>query len=928
MRRNLTIFLAALCAITLGFFVRGRAQGQGGRVASRITTAIDESRLAVLRGNTYPLARGAFDRGPAANSLQMDQMLLVLQRSPAQQAALDRLLAAQQDKASATYHQWLSPDEFGQQFGVSDADIQKVTMWLESHGFVVNSVSRGRTAINFSGNAQQVRSAFHTTIHDYFVNDRDHLSNATDPAIPVALAPVVAGVRSLNDFFPKPKYRVSTGQGMKASIHPHLTLTDAKGNTLFGVGPTDFATIYGITPLWNASTPIDGTGVTIAIVSASDINTTDADQFRALFGLPAIKFTKVIPKGASDPGVVSSSANGGPDGDEDETEAIFDVEWSGAVAPNANIDLVAAKDSATSAGIDLSAQYIVDQDLAPILSESYGNCELGLGSAGNAFYNNLWSQAAAEGITVSIATGDNGSDGCDFAPSGNTTGAAAGVYGLGVNGIASTPYDVAVGGTDFNNHTAPNAFWNSSNAPGTLASAKSYVPETSWNDSCTNPLIYAAFGQSSAAAACNTGGVQTGGNSQGFYFVAPVGGSGGVSNCTTANTTTTSNCSGGHAKPSWQTGPGVPADGKRDIPDVSFFAEGGADSYGLEQAINATVPGSFYFACEQDAQGSGGKSAACGTSGAFLLGGGTSISAQVFAGVMALVDQKTASPQGNINPSFYSLAASQSGLNCNSSSTTTAPDAACIFHDVTSGTNAMPCTASSSHDGTSDCDTSGGGTIGILTGYDTAPGYDLATGLGSMNVANFVAGMPYLSMSASPATVTVPAAGQSGSTTLTFAANNGFSATINNLSCSNLPAGATCSFTQNGSAVSSLSFNSTTTSANVTLTVNTTTGSIAPPATFGGPIRRIPPVVIMVAVCLILAICWFLAGRDLRRFAPAFAVLGFVLLLGMAGCGGAVPGNGGGNGTGTPAGSSTATITATNAATSAVMSFNFTLSVQ
>ncbi|HKQ86346.1 MAG TPA: S53 family peptidase [Candidatus Acidoferrales bacterium] len=927
MRRNLTIFLAALCAVTLGLLVRGQAQGQAGRVPSRITTAIDESRLAVLRGNTHPLARSAFDRGPAANSLQMDEMLLVLQRSPAQQAALDRLLAAQQDRTSPSYHQWLSPDEFGQQFGASDADIQKITAWLESHGFVVNSASHGRTVINFSGNAQQVRSAFHTTIHDYFVNDRDHLSNATDPAIPAALVPVVAGVRSLNDFFPKPKYRASAAHGMTASIHPHLTLTDAKGNTLFGVGPTDFATIYGITPLWNASTPIDGTGVTIAIVSASDINTTDADQFRALFGLPAIKFAKVIPQGSTDPGVVASSANGGPDGDEDETEAIFDVEWSGAVAKNANIDLVASKDSATSAGIDLSAQYIVDQDLAPILSESYGNCELGLGSAGNAFYNNLWSQAAAEGITVSIATGDNGSDGCDFAPSGNTTGAAAGVYGLGVNGIASTPYDVAVGGTDFNNHTSPNAFWNSSNASGTLASAKSYVPETTWNDSCTNPLIYTTFGQSSAAAACNTGSVQTDGNTQGFYFVAPVGGSGGVSNCTTANTTTTSNCSGGYAKPSWQTGPGVPADGKRDIPDVSFFAEGAADSYGLEQAINAIVPGSFYFACEQDAQGSGGKSAACSTNGAFLLAGGTSISAQVFAGVMALVDQKTASPQGNINPSFYSLAASQSGLNCNSSSTTTLPDAACIFHDVTSGTIAMPCTASSSHDGTNDCDTSGGGTIGILTGYNAASGYDLATGLGSMNVANFVASMPYLSLSASPATVTVPAAGQSGGTTLTFVANNGFTATINNLSCSNLPAGATCSFTQNGSAVSSLSFNNATTSANVTLTVNTTAGSIAPVAKFVGPMRHMPPAVLVLAGCLILAIFWFRACRNLRRFTPAFGVLGFVLLLGMAGCGGAVPGSGA-NGTGTPSGSSTATITATNAASNAVMSFNFSLSIQ
>jgi subtilase family serine protease len=928
MRRNLTIFASTLCLIALALFARGRTQAQSSRVPSRIIAPIDESKLAVLRGNTHPLTRAAFDRGPAADSLQMDQMLLVLQRSAAQQAALDHLLAAQQDKSSSSYHQWLSPDEFGQQFGVSDADIQKVQAWLASQGFTVNGVLRGRDVVNFSGNAAQVRHAFHTTIHDYVLNDRDHLANATDPAIPVALAPVVAGVRSLNDFFPEPKYRAVAAHGMKASIKPHLTLTDAKGNTLYGVGPTDFATIYGITPLWNATSPIDGTGVTIAIVSGSDINSADVNQFRTIFGLPAVKFTQIIPKGSSDPGVVPSSANGGLSGDEDETEAIFDVEWSGAVARNANLDLVASKDTATSAGIDLSALYIVDQDLAPILSESYGNCELSLGASGNAFYNNLWSQAAAEGITVSISTGDNGSAACDYLPtSGTATGPFAAVYGLAVNGIASTPYDVAVGGTDFNDHVTPNAFWSSSNAASTLASAQSYVPETAWNDTCTNSLIYTTFGQSSAAAACNTGSVQNDGNSAGFYFVAPAGGSGGVSNCTTANTTTTSNCSGGYAKPSWQSGPGVPADGKRDIPDVSFFAEGANDSYGLEQAINANVPGSFYFACEEDAQGQGSKSAPCSTNGAFLLAGGTSVSAQVFAGVMALVDQQTASAQGNINPTFYAVAAGQSSLNCDGSNTTVLPNSACVFHDVTSGTNAMPCQTATSHDGTSDCNISGGGPIGVLTGYNAGTGYDLATGLGSLNVANFVGTMPYLSATASPTTVTVPAPGQSGSTTLTFNANNGFAATIGDLSCSNLPAGASCSFAQNGSAVSTLSFNNTATTANVTLTVHTTAGSAAPPASWNRPANWTPGSFVALAGSVLCGICFFGARRSSVRFAPAFAAIGFVLLLATAGCGGAAKSGSSGNGDGTPSGSSTATITVTNTASSAVMSFNFALAI-
>jgi subtilase family serine protease len=635
---------------------------------------------------------------------------------------------------------------------------------------------------------------------------------------------------------------------------------------------------------------------------------------------------------------VGPSSNGGPDGDEDETEAIFDVEWSGAVAKNAKIDLVASKDATTTAGIDLSAEYIVNQKLAPILSESYGQCELQLGSSGNTFYSNLWSQAASEGITVSISSGDNGSDGCDFPPSSTSvTGAQEGVYGLGVNGLASTPYNVAVGGTDFNDHVTPNSFWSSSNASGTLASAQSYVPEVAWNDSCTNSLIYTAFGQASAAAACNAGGVQTDGNSAGFFFVAPTGGSGGVSNCTTASNgaTSTSQCSGGYARPTWQTGPGTfSSDGKRDLPDVSFLAEGSQDSYGLEQAIGDKVPGSFYFACEGDVQGSASQPVACSTSGSFLLGGGTSISAQVFAGVMALLDQKSASSQGNINPTFYSLAASQSALNCNSS-TTTLPNSACIFHDVTVGTNAMPCETPSTHDGTSDCSTAGGGPIGILAGYSAGAGYDLATGLGSINVANLIGGTPYLSLAASPATVTIPSPGQTGTTTVTFTAKNGFAGTVNNLACSGQPSGASCSFAQNGSSVSSLTFSNATTTASVTLTVSTTASSVVPPAVkFIGPSRWIPMSVVALAGIFLGALGLLAKQGNQRRWSPAIAFFGFALLLATAGCSGnAAPSSGsssgGGTSTngGTPTGSSTAVVSVTNGANNAVISLDLGLTV-
>jgi hypothetical protein len=304
----------------------------------------------------------------------------------------------------------------------------------------------------------------------------------------------------------------------------------------------------------------------------------------------------------------------------------------------------------------------------------------------------------------------------------------------------------------------------------------------------------------------------------------------------------------------------------------------------------------------------------------------------VFAGIVALIDQKAASAQGNLNYTFYPLASSQSGLNCNSSSSSAS--SSCVFHDITSGTIAMPCKTPSTNDGTSDCSTAGGGPIGILTGYTAGTGYDMATGLGSINVGNLANSMPYLSMAASPTTVTVASPGQSGTTTVTLTANNGFSGTIDNFACSGLPSGASCAFSQNGSSVSSLTFDSTTTSANVTLTVNTTAASAARPL-FNGPARWVP----VAGIATILAGILFVAGVPRRRrlWAPAFAVAAFAVLLVTVGCGSAgTPSNGTGTGSGTggsggsggtPTGNTTATISATNSASKNVITMNFTVAV-
>ena len=712
-------------ALVLGSQVFAQTAG----TQNRITQAINNAKLTRLKGNTLPLARPEFDHGPAPASLPMQRMLLVLTRSSQQQAALENLLEQQETKGSVNYHKWLTPAQFGQQFGPSDQNIQTIVAWLESQGFQVNEVSNGGGVIEFSGNAGLVQAAFHTAIHSYVVNGVRHWANASDPQIPSALAPVVAGIDSLNNFpktamheivgvFQKLKNgrvaRVNAPQpGSGASpLYSTDCETDPINNAPLycnAVTPYDFATIYNVLPLWNAATPIDGTGQSLAIVARSNINLQDVANFRSSFGLPANP-PQVILDGP-DPGLVN---------DGDETEADLDVEWSGAVARGATIKLVVSESTEATDGVDLSAEYIVDNDVAPIMSESFGDCELVMGTAGNQFYKDLWQQAAAEGISVFVSTGDEGSSGCDFFQ-GTTPEAAQ--DGLQVNGIASTPYNVAVGGTDFNDFFSGPTYWTLNNNTTTQESAKGYIPEVTWDDSCTSILFYnSQFGLgNNAETNCN--------NPQLRNFVLTIGGSGGVSGCTTPSGTTPGTCSGGYLKPAWQTGSGVPGDNKRDLPDVSLFAGNGFEN-------------NFYAICEADQQGY------CSSAGNFLGIGGTSVSSPAFAGLMALISQKQGAAQGDPNFILYKLAGMQTGLNCNSS---TGPASGCTFNDVTSGTIAMPCVT-----GSPNCKTAtSGDQYGILSGYNAGTGYDLATGLGSVNANNLVTNWGNVKFTPSSTTLTL-----------------------------------------------------------------------------------------------------------------------------------------------------------------------------
>jgi len=714
---------AVVCSfLTIGIGGLNLAQAQpsntNGATPSRIIQSVDETQLVQLTGNTHPLALPKFDQGPASPAMSMDRMLLLLKHSPEQEAALSAFMAEQYNPKSPNFHHWLHAKEFGEKYGPSDADIAMVTGWLQQSGFSVGNVNNGHTFIEFSGTAAQVQQAFHTEIHRYLVNGAQHTANDRDPQIPAALAPVVAGIASLHNFFPTPQSVLGTfvkkdkKTGMLTAVHsasggpaPQLTYINGAGQTREDITPFDFATIYNELPLWNAGTT--GAGIKIAISAISDITLSDVATFRSSFGLP--KNVPVIIHNGPDPGL-----NGG------QVENTLDVEWSGATAPAATVVAVVSASTATTGGDELSDLYIIDNEVAPIMSASYGECELNLGKTGNAAINAIWQQGAAEGISEFESSGDQGSTGCD---SSEAAAPNAATRGLQVNGIASSPYITAVGGTDFTWQTSPIAtYWNTSNSAKGV-SAKGYIPEKPWNSTCADTYLASLSIDPTTEAFCND--VLHGTNYPGKGgLVIITGGSGGVSACTEPTGTTPATCKGGYAKPTWQAGTGVPKDGLRDLPDVSLFASDGYPD---------GIDGSAYLICVS----SDSPERSCDYSDPVFITfqevGGTSVSSPAMAGIMALVLQNNGgAPQGLANPVFYALAAKENLAACNSS--TVGNGSGCVFYDTTFGTNAQVCIKGSTNCVTTDSSDQ----VGIVSGYNTTKGYDLATGLGSVNATNLV----------------------------------------------------------------------------------------------------------------------------------------------------------------------------------------------
>lgn len=669
-----------------------------------ITNSISSNELVTLGGNTRREANAANDRGAVAANFPLPHLMLQLRRPAERQRAFDQYVEQLTAPSSPNFHRWLNAGEIGARYGLAQGDIDKITGWLRTQGFTINTVYPNKAVIDFSGTAGNVQSAFHTEIHRLDVNGVTHFANMSDPQIPVALAGAIAGIASLNDFRPQPLFR------------PRANYT--VGNGIYALVPADLATIYNLNPLFDAG--IAGKGQTIVVIEDSDVfATADWKNFRSTFKLsskyPQGSFTQIHPAAAgnscSDPGVNA-----------DDVEAIVDTEWASAAAPAAAIETAACANTATFGGF-IAMQNLLNGTGRPpaIISISYGEDEADLGAANNAFINSLYEQAAAMGVSVFVAAGDSGAASSDHRQ-------PTAVHGITASGFSSTPYDVSVGGTDFGdtfagtNHT----YWAASNDPA-FGSALSYIPEIPWNDSCASSLIttYSGFSVSYGAGGfCNSA------SAEGAGFVNTYAGGGAPSGCATGVASQSGSNGGscaGYVKPSWQAVVGNPADGVRDTPDISLFAADG-------------VWGHYYLFCYSDP--TRGGSSCAGSPNGWAGGGGTSFSAPIMAGIQALANEKLGGPQGNPDPAYYRLAAAEYGAAgstiCNSSRAGGA-DSSCAFYDVTQGDMDVACT------GTLDCYLPAG-SVGALStsdatfqsAYSSGTGWDFASGLGSVNAANLV----------------------------------------------------------------------------------------------------------------------------------------------------------------------------------------------
>jgi subtilase family serine protease len=853
------------------------------RISGQLTTTGGQT--VTLRGNIRHQAKPQFDQGPVDPAMHLGTMTLLTAPTAAQQKALTQLLAQQQDRKSPNYHKWLTPEQFADRFGLTQKDMQQLTAWLQSQGFTNIHPARARNWISFAGTALQVESAFSTEIHHYNVNGELHYANTTAPSIPAALSGIVYGIHGLDDF---------TLRSMSVrSLRPNYYSSALESQF---IAPGDIYTIYDINPLLNATTPIDGTGQKVAIMGETQIYQSDINGFRTGFGMSAISCTAPtdIITACSDPHFSYVPVNGGParvySGDLSESD--LDIEWSGAVAPGAQIIFVAsdapAFEGGNGNGVFGSLYYAIDNNLAPVISLSYGACEFGsnIGEAGVYPFAGavLWETelktANSEGITVVNSSGDTGAAACDFNGDGvppdtslSSTGLAT--QGLAVSYPASSPEVTAVGGTAIPLANFTSTYWGTTNAANG-GTAISYIPEQAWDDGDE----FLQFCQEGSNTFCQSGGtpliapwapITTLATAQKDIGLGA--GGGGASNCAVQNSDFSA-CVSGFPQPSWQT-VAIAGQTTRMVPDVVFLA-------------TPNFPG--YVFCTQLSELGGGVGSSCANGIAYAVGtnfsliGGTSVSAPIFAGVVTLLNQYTGSTgQGNINTALYTLANAVPGT----------------FHDVTASDNKIACQGGTPSGQPVPIPCPSTGTSAGIIGYSAGTGFDMATGLGSVDVNNLAVAMkdpPSFTLAPTAMTYQVTAGGTVNATVQVTLAS-GFSGTLT-FACNDTAPLSICTAPPNANASGPVSFQISTT---------------APTAALRSPAGRSSGIFYAALLPGLFGILFTAGSR--RRSLRGLRLLGLIAMLGfstlwISSCGGG--GSSGTSNPGTPVGNYNVTVSATS----------------
>jgi subtilase family serine protease len=709
----------------------------------RITASIDSSRTIALAKSLHPKAQPQYDQGAVDPSRQLSYITLLMAPSASQQKALNQLLAQQQDPKSPNYHKWLSPQQYADRFGLSQNDLNKITTWLRSQGFQILSTGGGRNSVAFSGTVAEVQRAFGTEIHSYKVNGEEHFANSTPLRIPSALDGIVTTVIGLHDFRPLPANGGKRSGAKRGFRHDYYDARYIFPNFL---APDDIATIYDIAPLYAASTPIDGTGQKLAIVGQTDIYLADINDFRAGFNLSQIPTTGAGACTTNLNGIVISPCSTtifdyvllGTDplvpSSGDLSESDLDIEWSGAVARNAQIIFVNAE---TAGGVNDALTAAINPPsgppLAPVVSMSYGICE-----AEAVDMETVLQQGNAEGVTIVNSSGDVGAAGCDLSPPNSAVNPpfSPAEFGLAVSYPASSPEVTGVGGTAISlandSYPNPSPFWSTTLGTngGTVVR---YIPELAWNDD--EELAQYCHAPFSGDTFCSTGDGTTGwvplttsataAQVQSDIWIS-IGGGGG-SNCFTE--TGGGVCEAGFPQPTWQKAlvvASAPA-GVRYVPDVSLLA-------------SPDFPGYIICTAQSELPGGSGSTSSC-VSGIFAavdtyqsLAGGTSVAAPVVAGILTLLNQyvvinhfQNTAGLGNANPNLYHIAAFNQTA----------------FHQVTTGDNMVYCTpfTPSIQPTALQCPAAVPPATAGVFGYqasnaDSATGYNLVTGLGSVDANN------------------------------------------------------------------------------------------------------------------------------------------------------------------------------------------------